>query len=42
MALAVAALGAEGNSTVLDADCAGVSFPEFFTTLARLRDPASR
>ena len=42
MALAVAALGGEGNSTILDADCAGVSFPEFFTTLARLRDPSSR
>ena len=38
MALAVAALGAEGDTTILDADCAAVSFPEFFTTLARLRD----
>jgi 3-phosphoshikimate 1-carboxyvinyltransferase len=37
MALAVAALGAEGNSTILDADCAAVSFPEFFATLSRLR-----
>jgi 3-phosphoshikimate 1-carboxyvinyltransferase len=38
MALAVAALGAEGETTVLDADCAAVSFPEFFATLARLRE----
>jgi len=37
MALAVAALGAEGNTTVLDADCAAVSFPEFFGALSRLR-----
>jgi 3-phosphoshikimate 1-carboxyvinyltransferase len=37
MALAVAALGAEGDTTILDADCAGVSFPEFFATLDRLR-----
>jgi 3-phosphoshikimate 1-carboxyvinyltransferase len=37
MALAVAALGAEGDTTILDADCAGVSFPDFFATLDRLR-----
>lgn len=37
MALAVAALGAEGNTTIRDADCAGVSFPEFFEVLDRLR-----
>lgn len=37
MALAVAALGAEGNTTIHDADCAAVSFPEFFNTLDRLR-----
>ncbi|HTS12818.1 MAG TPA: 3-phosphoshikimate 1-carboxyvinyltransferase [Candidatus Limnocylindrales bacterium] len=37
MALAVAALGAEGDTTIRDADCAAVSFPEFFRTLARLR-----
>jgi len=42
MALAVAALGAEGDSTILDADCAAVSFPEFFATLARLREPRRR
>jgi 3-phosphoshikimate 1-carboxyvinyltransferase len=38
MALAVAALGAKGDSTILDADCAAVSFPEFFATLSRLRE----
>jgi 3-phosphoshikimate 1-carboxyvinyltransferase len=37
MALAVAALGAEGDTVVRDADCAAVSFPEFFATLKRLR-----
>jgi 3-phosphoshikimate 1-carboxyvinyltransferase len=37
MALSVAALGAEGNSTILDAECVAVSFPEFFATLDRLR-----
>jgi 3-phosphoshikimate 1-carboxyvinyltransferase len=35
MALAVAGLGAEGSTTILDAECAGVSFPEFFETLDR-------
>jgi 3-phosphoshikimate 1-carboxyvinyltransferase len=38
MALSVAALGAEGKTVVLDADCAAVSFPEFFAALARLRE----
>ncbi|HTR46039.1 MAG TPA: 3-phosphoshikimate 1-carboxyvinyltransferase [Verrucomicrobiae bacterium] len=37
MALAVAALGADGETTIRDAECVGVSFPEFFTTLERLR-----
>ena len=37
MALAVAALGAGGNTTIRDADCAAVSFPEFFTKLDQLR-----
>ncbi len=37
MALSVAALGAEGNSTIVDAECVGVSFPGFFSTLDRLR-----
>ena len=37
MALAIAALGAEGDTVVRNADCVGVSFPEFFATLERLR-----
>jgi 3-phosphoshikimate 1-carboxyvinyltransferase len=37
MALAVAAFGAEGDTTILDADCAAVSFPDFFNTMDRLR-----
>jgi 3-phosphoshikimate 1-carboxyvinyltransferase len=37
MALSVAALGAKGETTIRDADCVGVSFPEFFATLERLR-----
>ena len=36
MAFAVAALGAEGNTTIRDAECAAVSYPDFFTTLDRL------
>lgn len=36
MAFAVAALGAEGETVIRDAECASVSFPEFFTTLERL------
>jgi 3-phosphoshikimate 1-carboxyvinyltransferase len=37
MALSVASLGAEGDSVIQDADCVGVSFPDFFATLERLR-----
>jgi 3-phosphoshikimate 1-carboxyvinyltransferase len=37
MAMAVAALGAEGETVIRDADCAAVSFPEFYATLKRLR-----
>ncbi len=37
MALAVAALGAEGNTVIRDADCVEVSFPDFFAVLDRLR-----
>jgi 3-phosphoshikimate 1-carboxyvinyltransferase len=37
MALSVAALGAEGDTVIRDADCVSVSFPEFYATLARLR-----
>ena len=36
MAFAVAALAAEGPSVIRDADCAAVSFPDFFSTLDRL------
>ena len=37
MALSVAALGAEGDTVIRDSECVGVSFPEFFATLERLR-----
>jgi 3-phosphoshikimate 1-carboxyvinyltransferase len=37
MALAVAALGAEGETVIRDSECVGVSFPGFFKTLERLR-----
>lgn len=36
MAMSIAALGADGDSTILDADCVAISFPEFFPTLDRL------
>jgi 3-phosphoshikimate 1-carboxyvinyltransferase len=36
MAFAVAGLIAEGTTEIIDADCAAVSFPEFYETLARL------
>lgn len=36
MAFAVAALGAEGQTVIRDAECAGVSYPEFFATLEKL------
>jgi len=35
MAFAVAALGAEGNSTIRESECVGVSYPEFFRVLER-------
>jgi 3-phosphoshikimate 1-carboxyvinyltransferase len=38
MAFAVAALAAEGNTVIRDADCAGVSFPTFFQELNRLAE----
>jgi 3-phosphoshikimate 1-carboxyvinyltransferase len=38
MAFAVAGLGAEGPTTIRDADCAGVSFPAFFEELRRLAE----
>jgi len=36
MAFAVAALGAEGETVIRDAECAAVSYPNFFTTLEKL------
>lgn len=36
MAFAIAALRAEGNTTILNADTASVSFPEFWETLDRV------
>jgi 3-phosphoshikimate 1-carboxyvinyltransferase len=36
MAFAIAALGAEGETVIRDAECAAVSYPEFFATLERL------
>jgi len=38
MACAVAALGAEGESVIRDADCVRISFPEFFGLLDRLAE----
>lgn len=38
MAFAVAALGAEGSSTIRDAECAGVSYPTFYEDLARVAE----
>jgi 3-phosphoshikimate 1-carboxyvinyltransferase len=35
MAFAVAALGAEGDTVIRDADCAGVSYPTFYEDLDR-------
>ncbi len=37
MALAIAALGAQGDTVIRNADCVAVSFPEFFAILERLR-----
>ncbi len=36
MAFAVAALAADGHTTIHDPDCAAVSYPAFFSELARL------
>jgi 3-phosphoshikimate 1-carboxyvinyltransferase len=36
MAFAVAALAADGPSTIVEAEAAGVSFPEFFATLRQI------
>jgi 3-phosphoshikimate 1-carboxyvinyltransferase len=40
MALAVAGLGADGDTVIQDAGCVAVSFPEFFGTLDKLRGAA--
>jgi 3-phosphoshikimate 1-carboxyvinyltransferase len=37
MALAVAGLGSEGDTVILDAGCVAVSFPEFFGAVDKLR-----
>jgi 3-phosphoshikimate 1-carboxyvinyltransferase len=39
MAFAVAALAASGETHILDADCAAVSYPTFFQELRRLASP---
>jgi len=38
MAFAIAALAADGETLIRDADCVGVSFPGFFATLDRIVD----
>ncbi len=38
MAFAVAALGADGLTTIRDAECAGVSYPTFYEDLARVTE----
>ena len=38
MAFAVAGLGAQGDTVIRDADCAGVSYPGFFADLKRLAE----
>jgi 3-phosphoshikimate 1-carboxyvinyltransferase len=39
MALAIAGLIAQGETKIVDADCAAVSFPEFYDSLATLTAP---
>jgi 3-phosphoshikimate 1-carboxyvinyltransferase len=41
MAFSVAALAAEGETCILDADCAAVSFPAFFETLSAITPEGS-
>ncbi|HKS40782.1 MAG TPA: 3-phosphoshikimate 1-carboxyvinyltransferase, partial [Blastocatellia bacterium] len=36
MAFSIAALIADGTTEIVDADCAGVSFPEFYELLRSL------
>ena len=37
MSVAVAALNAKGDTTITDADCVGISFPNFYELLNSLR-----
>jgi 3-phosphoshikimate 1-carboxyvinyltransferase len=41
MAFAIAGLMAEGSTEIIDADCASVSFPEFYESLALLTAPGT-
>ena len=41
MAFAVAALVAEGTTEIIDAECATVSFPEFYESLTMLTGPGT-
>jgi 3-phosphoshikimate 1-carboxyvinyltransferase len=41
MALAIAGLIAEGTTEIIDADCASVSFPEFYESLEMLTAPGT-
>jgi 3-phosphoshikimate 1-carboxyvinyltransferase len=42
MALSIAALGAQGDTVIRDADCVAVSYPQFFETLGRLRGEGNK
>jgi 3-phosphoshikimate 1-carboxyvinyltransferase len=41
MALSIAALAADGATEIVDADCADVSFPEFYQLLESVLDKGS-
>jgi 3-phosphoshikimate 1-carboxyvinyltransferase len=41
MAFAIAGLVAKGTTEISDAECAGVSFPEFYESLTRLTAPGT-
>ena len=41
MAFAIAGLAAKGTTEITDADCASVSFPEFYESLTRLTAPGT-
>jgi len=38
MAFSIAALRAEGETIIKDSECAGISFPEFFTLLRQISE----